>query len=129
MKASNSTTNQQKSAYSHKFLHLQCKWPAKLEYPVKAMLLADTHLLGPFKGHWYDKLRREWQMFRAFQASISLHQPDVVFILGDVFDEGQWVNDDEFNRYLMRFHRIFHTPDHIKVYSVVGNHDVGFHYK
>lgn len=93
------------------------------------MLLADTHLLGPIKGHWFDRLRREWQMRRAFHASIQLHQPDVVFILGDVFDEGQFVDGERFDAYLMRFHDIFYTPSHIKVYSAVGNHDVGFHYR
>lgn len=93
------------------------------------MLLADTHLLGPYHGHWFDKLRREWQMHRAFETTISLHKPDVVFILGDVFDEGQMVNDQHFETYLLRFHQIFHTPSHIKVYSAVGNHDVGFHYR
>jgi len=25
---------------------------------VKAMFIADTHLLGPKEGHWFDKLRR-----------------------------------------------------------------------
>lgn len=25
---------------------------------LRAMVLADTHLLGPFRGHWFDKLRR-----------------------------------------------------------------------
>lgn len=93
------------------------------------MLLADTHLLGPFKGNWFDKLRREWQMRRAFQTSILLHQPDVVFILGDIFDEGQWVNDNQFKSYMLRYHDIFRTPDHIQVYSAVGNHDIGFHYR
>lgn len=93
------------------------------------MLLADTHLLGPFKGHWFDKLRREWQMRRSFQSAVWLHQPDVVFILGDVFDEGQWVNGDYFEIYLRRFHDIFRAPRHIKVYSAVGNHDIGFHYR
>lgn len=49
---------------------MQCSWPAldrQLEQkngphmntePLKMMLLADTHLLGPVKGHWFDKLRR-----------------------------------------------------------------------
>lgn len=91
--------------------------------------MADTHLLGPFKGHWFDKLRREWQMQRAFHAAIWLHQPDVVFILGDVFDEGQWVDGEHFEAYLMRFHKIFSVPAHVKVYSAVGNHDIGFHYR
>lgn len=96
------------------------------------MLLADTHLLGPFKGNWFDKLRREWQMFRAFQTAIVLHQPDVVFILGDVFDEGQWVNDKDFEIYINRFQQLFHAGSnskHIRVYSAIGNHDVGFHYR
>lgn len=25
---------------------------------IHVMLIADTHLLGPRKGHWFDKLRR-----------------------------------------------------------------------
>lgn len=101
----------------------------RLNEPVKVMLLADTHLLGPFKGHWLDKLRREWQMRRTFQTAVWLHQPDAVFILGDIFDEGQWVNDSYFQQYLLRYHEMFRTPDHIKVYSAVGNHDIGFHYR
>ena len=49
---------------------LQCQWP-QLEAnkadpritpitgsPLKAMILADTHLLGSRQGHWFDKLRR-----------------------------------------------------------------------
>lgn len=93
------------------------------------MLLADTHLLGPFRGHWFDKFYREWQMQRVFQTSVWLHRPDVVFILGDIFDEGQWVDEEQFRAYLLRFYKLFQTPNHIKVYSAVGNHDVGFHYR
>ena len=53
-------------------LLLQCDWPhldprkadptipkdIPDETPVRAMFFADTHLLGPRKGHWFDKLRR-----------------------------------------------------------------------
>lgn len=108
--------------------YFQCNWPSQLNDPVKAMILADTHLLGPFKGHWLDKLRREWQMHRAYQSTITIHRPDVVFILGDIFDEGQWVGDPYFRVYLQRFQHLFRTPDEIPVYSAIGNHDVGFHY-
>ena len=51
--------------------------------PVKAIILADTHLLGSRLGHWFDKLRREWQMERSFQSAMLVHNPDVVFILGE----------------------------------------------
>lgn len=86
-------------------------------------------MLGPYKGHWFDKLRREWQMERSYQTALSLMQPEVVFILGDIFDEGQWVDEDGFNEYRRRFFKIFKTPENIKLYGLIGNHDVGFHYK
>lgn len=110
-------------------LTFQCGWPRdELENPVRVMLLADTHLLGPFQGHWMDKLRREWQMNRAFQTAITLFLPQLVFILGDVFDEGKWVGEKAFREYLQRYFQIFHTPPDVRLYSIVGNHDIGFHY-
>lgn len=33
---------------------------------------------------------REWQMERAFQTALWLLKPEIVFILGDIFDEGKW---------------------------------------
>lgn len=79
--------------YTHIF---QCDWPVldpnnadpsiqeNGEEPVKVMILADTHLLGSRNGHWFDKLRREWQMHRAFQTAMTLHKPELVFVLGNV---------------------------------------------
>jgi hypothetical protein len=53
------------------YYYAQCWWPqldpSKVdntvslrqdEQPVRALLLADTHLLGSRNGHWFDKLRR-----------------------------------------------------------------------
>lgn len=93
------------------------------------MIIADTHLLGSRKGHWFDKLRREWQMYRAFQTAIQLHNPDVVFVLGDLLDEGSYCNDAEFQYYIKRFYSLFYVPESIKMHIVVGNHDIGFHYR
>ena len=42
----------------------QCSYPTSSTTSMKAMVLADTHLLGSRNGHWFDKLRREWQMHR-----------------------------------------------------------------
>lgn len=126
------------------FLHyyvvlFQCHWPKldpKLSVqgikndagPLHIMVLADTHLLGTRNGHWFDKLRREWQMHRAFQSSITVHNPDVVIFLGDLFDEGKWCKPSEFAEYVQRFHDLFRTPEETHVLVAVGNHDVGFHY-
>ncbi|XP_061198114.1 metallophosphoesterase 1-like [Saccostrea echinata] len=116
---------------------LFCKWPvlkmdtAQLPIkskPLKVMILADTHILGWKEGHWFDKLRREWQMERSFQSSMTIHNPDVVFILGDLLDEGKWCTKAEFNYHVKRFKKMFSTPPGVETYVVTGNHDIGFHY-
>lgn len=50
------------------FVLIQCTWPmldvSKSEFndfaktSLKAMVLADTHLLGSREGHWFDRIRR-----------------------------------------------------------------------
>ncbi|KAK0425994.1 hypothetical protein QR680_009493 [Steinernema hermaphroditum] len=105
-----------------------CGWPPLSESATHAFVVADTHLLGLRKGHWFDKLRREWQMHRSFQSAVSILQPDAVFFLGDIFDEGQWSTPQEFKRYSQRFESLFSVADSTKRFVLAGNHDIGFHY-
>ncbi|KAI6179384.1 Metallophosphoesterase 1 [Aphelenchoides besseyi] len=105
---------------------VRCGW--KSNDQTKIMVIADTHLLGVQKGHWFDKLRREYQMYRSFQTASYLLRPDAVFFLGDLFDEGQWGDDNQFERYVDRFNSLFYVNEKVKRYTVVGNHDIGFHY-
>ncbi|XP_069476585.1 metallophosphoesterase 1 isoform X2 [Ambystoma mexicanum] len=118
---------------------LPCKWPEvtptaggrhEQAHPsvLKAMFLSDTHLLGNIRGHWWDKLRREWQMEQAFQSALWLFQPNVVFILGDVFDEGKWSSSMAWAKDVSRFQNMFRHPQHTELIAVTGNHDIGFHY-
>ncbi|XP_044282466.1 metallophosphoesterase 1 isoform X1 [Varanus komodoensis] len=117
---------------------IQCHWP-QLKAPraieltsdsvLKAMFIADTHLLGEINGHWLDKLRREWQMERAFQTSLWLLQPEIVFILGDVFDEGKWSSSQAWSDDVRRFLKMFRHPVQTEIMVIVGNHDIGFHYE
>ncbi|CAH2067160.1 unnamed protein product, partial [Iphiclides podalirius] len=67
-------------------------------------------------------------MHRAFQTAMTIHQPELVFVLGDLFDEGKWCSQHEFNDYVQRFFKLFEVPEGTIMYSVVGNHDIGFHY-
>lgn len=115
----------------------RCRWPevkmsargGRQEPVLKAMFLADTHLLGEIRGHWLDKLRREWQMERAFQTALWLLQPEVVFILGDIFDEGKWSSAQAWADDVHRFQRMFRHGSHVQLKVVIGNHDIGFHYQ
>ncbi|XP_047382810.1 metallophosphoesterase 1 isoform X1 [Sciurus carolinensis] len=113
-----------------------CRWPevgaparGKREPVLRALFLADTHLLGEITGHWLDKLRREWQMERSFQTALWLLQPEVVFILGDVFDEGKWSSSKAWEEEVARFRKMFRHPPHVQLKVVAGNHDIGFHYQ
>jgi predicted MPP superfamily phosphohydrolase len=125
------------------FVLLGCSWPqlSKLDQdftiqppndpnkkPLHVMFVADTHLLGSREGHWFDKLRREWQMYRSFQSAQFIFEPNIIIFLGDLTDEGQWCSDPEWNTTIQRFHSIFSTSSDTRLYVLAGNHDVGFHY-
>ncbi|VDI03302.1 Hypothetical predicted protein [Mytilus galloprovincialis] len=122
------------------FVLLMCKWPTLPHQqaegtiggmkspPLKAMIIADTHILGWREGHWLDRIRREWMMEKSFQASMTIHNPQVVFMLGDLLDEGKWCSSKEFNFHVKRFKKMFKVPSGTDVYTVAGNHDIGFHY-
>jgi ethanolamine phosphate phosphodiesterase len=66
--------------------------------------------------------------FRSFQTAMTIFEPDVVLILGDVFDEGNWVDDKGFEEYVERFKSIFYVPTSTRLYAIHGNHDINFHY-
>ncbi|XP_026555191.1 metallophosphoesterase 1 [Pseudonaja textilis] len=119
---------------------IQCHWPELKNQTLginkpnshsvlKTIFLSDPHLLGRINGHWLDKLRREWQMERAFQTALWLLQPEIVFILGDIFDEGKWSSSQAWSDDVRRYQKIFWHPDHTEVFGIVGNHDIGFHYE
>ena len=110
----------------------QCKFPtlnSTNSKPINVMLLADTHLLGSRNGHWFDKLRREWQQYRAYQTANYLLKPNYIVILGDLTDEGKWCGEKEWSYYVNRTNELFSVDNEItKLFVLVGNHDVGFHY-
>jgi len=108
----------------------QCSYPStpSSSTSMRAMVLADTHLLGSRNGHWFDKLRREWQMHRAFQTAQTYFSPQHIFFLGDLFDEGLWCPPAEFDYYVKRFHSLFPSGKETRKHVLPGNHDMGFHY-
>ncbi|KAL2462405.1 Cell division control protein/predicted DNA repair exonuclease [Forsythia ovata] len=70
-------------------------------------------------------------MRRAFLASILPFNPDIVLFLGDYFDGGPILSDEEWLESLGRFRHIFslnmlQQSANVKVYFLDGNHDIGY---
>ena len=119
--------------YVHYYVVIsKCKWPnlenSNNNSELHVLAIADTHLLGRRNGHWFDKLRREWQMHRSFQTTLDIFGADVVIFLGDLFDEGKWCSSEEFTEYVRRFNSLFYVNPKTELLIVSGNHDMGFHY-
>ncbi|KNC73747.1 hypothetical protein SARC_13696 [Sphaeroforma arctica JP610] len=76
---------------------------------------------------WIDRVRRERQMESVFRTSVQLFQPEVVILMGDLFDEGKWAKKPEWDSTIERFHRIFAMPEGVPMIPIIGNHDIGFH--
>ncbi|KAL9228458.1 hypothetical protein vseg_004041 [Gypsophila vaccaria] len=71
-------------------------------------------------------------MRRAFLSSIIPFKPDAILFLGDYFDGGPMLSNDDWQESLSRFKHIFdvgkkgRTKDDIPVYYLSGNHDIGY---
>ncbi|PAV76099.1 hypothetical protein WR25_21567 [Diploscapter pachys] len=113
---------------------ITCSWKCPKEgcrqNHLRAFMVSDTHLLGIYTGNRFDKMKREWQMYRAYRTAVTIFQPEVVFFLGDLMDEGQWTDEELFKNYAKQFRSIFGVPVGSKIhqYVVAGNHDLGFHH-
>lgn len=93
----------------------KCEWPKLSEQHgnlISLMILSDTHLLGSRNGHWFDKLRREWQQHRAFQTARHLLKPDYIIILGDITDEGKWCSESEVSKIYFTYNLILINTIH-----------------
>ncbi|XP_057504127.1 uncharacterized protein C630.12 [Actinidia eriantha] len=70
-------------------------------------------------------------MRRAILASVLPFQPDVILFLGDHFDGGPSLSDEEWQESLSRFKDIFNLNmleknSKTQVYYLPGNHDIGY---
>lgn len=114
--------------------HFSCSWsqeptsgPDGGTTCLRSLVMSDPHILGNRRGHFFDRLRREWQMHQSFVVADFLFKPDVVLVLGDILDEGLIASNSEFEEYVTRFHSVFPIRSETQSLILVGNHDIGFH--
>ncbi|XP_072981002.1 uncharacterized protein C630.12 isoform X1 [Typha angustifolia] len=120
-----------------------CSWPqlhsTNGDYQVKIAVLADPQLMDRTSlGLTPKSLALEAAQFytdlnmrRSFYSSIMPFGPDLIIFLGDHFDGGPYLSDEEWQESLSRFKHIFGLYDHkrsagIPIYYLSGNHDIGY---
>ncbi|XP_020100776.1 uncharacterized protein C630.12 [Ananas comosus] len=123
-----------------------CKWPrltpsssSSPSSSVKVAVVADPQLMDSTSlGLAPDSFALEVAQFytdlymrRAFHTSILPFKPDVVLFLGDYFDGGPYMSDDEWQESLSRFKHIFGVNEKRRdsdtpYYYLCGNHDIGY---
>lgn len=125
-----------------------CSWPHQsskmngVDYHdayIKVAVIADPQLMDKTSHNFGTKsLILEMAQFytdifmrRAYLASISPKKPDVVLFLGDYFDGGMSLSDDEWQESLSRLKHIFALNSleksmNARVYHLPGNHDIGY---
>lgn len=125
--------------------YLACSWPSSSSSSsppnnhVKVAVVADPQLMDSTSlglpsssvalqaAEFYTDLN----MRRSFQSTILPFKPDVVLFLGDHFDGGPYMPDEEWQESLFRFKHIFglndqRTKQQIPIYYLPGNHDIGY---
>lgn len=82
-------------------------------------------------GPWEPTRTNYLRVGASSASSVTIHKIQILprYVTGDLFDEGQYSRELEFNAYVERFKAIFHVPDRTKLFVAVGNHDIGFHYR
>ncbi|KAF0921407.1 hypothetical protein E2562_006975 [Oryza meyeriana var. granulata] len=125
---------------------LSCSWPSSSPSSppspnnhVKIAVVADPQLMDSTSlglplssialqaAEFYTDLN----MRRSFQSVILPFKPDVLLFLGDQFDGGPYMSNEEWHGSLSRFKHIFSMNEHITnpnipIYYLSGNHDIGY---
>ncbi|CAL9114459.1 uncharacterized protein C630.12-like isoform X1 [Musa acuminata AAA Group] len=124
-----------------------CSWPqprlsssfSKTDHYVKVAVLADPQLMDrtshglPPKSLLLEAAQfyTDLYMRRSFRSSILPFKPDLIVFLGDQFDGGPFLSDEEWQESLNRFKHIFSLNEKgrdlaIPIYYLSGNHDIGY---
>ncbi|KAJ3673211.1 hypothetical protein LUZ60_006585 [Juncus effusus] len=116
-----------------------CSWPSSNDNQAKIAVIADpqlmdstTHGFAP-KSFLLESVQfiTDIYMRRAFYSSILPFKPDMILFLGDHFDGGPYLSDEEWQGSLSRFKHIFGLNEqrknpYIPIHYLSGNHDIGY---
>eukprot|EP00257_Ricinus_communis_P026883 XP_025014297.1 metallophosphoesterase 1 isoform X2 [Ricinus communis] len=110
-----------------------CSWPHLQSLSSNSTIMDRTSHHLPPKSFALETAQfyTDLYMRRAFLLSILPFKPDVILFLGDYFDGGPHLSDQEWQESLQRYRHIFAMNSEgrysdFQVYSIPGNHDIGY---
>ncbi|KAJ4790788.1 Calcineurin-like metallo-phosphoesterase superfamily protein [Rhynchospora pubera] len=125
-----------------------CSWPhlspsssssSSDDHHFKIAVIADPQIMDstthgfPRKSFILELLQfyTDLYMRRAFHSSILPFKPDEILFLGDQFDGGPYLSDEEWQESMSRFKHIFGLNEqtrnsYIPIHYLSGNHDIGY---
>ncbi|KAJ3697141.1 hypothetical protein LUZ61_000846 [Rhynchospora tenuis] len=122
-----------------------CSWPHLSSSPssddhhLKIAVIADPQIMdstthGLSRKSFILELLQfytDLYMRRAFHSSILPFKPDEILFLGDQFDGGPYLSDEEWQESMSRFKHIFGLNEqtrnsYIPIHYLSGNHDIGY---
>lgn len=107
------------------FWHL----PVKLSTNTTVILLvADPQILGqnePTLYGWLSRWDSDRYLHRGYSHAVTFLKPHLEFFLGDIFDEGEFLDDHHFALDVERFLRIFPLHSNISRIYLAGDNDIG----
>lgn len=99
-------------------------------------LIGDPQLTDKYSYKWVKKsgflvtkiieFYSDIYMRKNFQLLQLYHDPDVIFLMGDLFDSAKVLTDKEFEKEFHRYKWIFKSQNNIQQYTLSGNHDIGY---
>ncbi|XP_070503992.1 metallophosphoesterase 1 isoform X2 [Chironomus tepperi] len=92
----------------------------------RILFVADPQVLGESKeSRWYARYDSDKHISRNYHQAVSHVRPDVIVFLGDLIDEGSFVDDFLYEKYFRRFVEIFPEPTDVKMIFIPGDNDIG----
>ncbi|KAL4589325.1 hypothetical protein LXL04_002231 [Taraxacum kok-saghyz] len=123
----------------HLHMTLYCRFLSNPGDYVKIAVITDPQLMDRTSLHLAPKsptleiaqFYTDIYMRRAILGSITPFKPDVILFLGDYFDGGPVLSDEEWHDSLNRFTHVFdiktlERATNNRVYFISGNHDIGY---
>lgn len=114
-------------------LHPWWLWPTlpvHNETSIRVLVVGDPQLLGRMNSaSGFFGLVERWDADRyirkTFHRAHSFFKPHVVIFVGDLFDEGEFAGDRDYESYFRRFLHVFRDVDFNQAIIIPGDNDIG----